>query len=115
MLKIFKKRKFALEELIKMGVISALMEVIYVVLVAAFFMVTESLFPADAASLIMGIIAMLILLVLSASISGILIFGIPFYFASQKKYHEAGVVFVSSVVTIVAMFILIILGEIFIY
>jgi len=114
----FKKltnKKLDRKDLIKFGSITGLMEIVYVVLVAGFFIVSESLFPATANSLIMGIVAVLTLMVISAGISAVLVLGLPLYFVMQKKYYEAVTVLLSSIVIMVVVFFLIILGEIFIY
>lgn len=113
--KMLKKKKMDKEDLIKFGVLSGLIEVVYVVFVAGFFILSEALFPATAGSLIMGIIAFLLLLVISAGFSAVLIFGLPFYLMLQKKYKEAMIVICSSIGAMIVICILIILGEIFIY
>jgi hypothetical protein len=115
LLKKLTKRKIDREDLIKFGAISGLLEVVYIVLVAGFFLFAESLFPVDSGSAVIGIVAVLILLVFSAGVSAVLIFGLPFYFMIQSKYEEAGITLISSAATIIAVFILMILGEIFIY
>lgn len=112
---IFKKKKIQKEELVKVGVVSALVEILYIVLVGSFMMTTEALFPADSSSLIMGIASVLMLLVLSVTVSAVLMLGMPLYLTLQKQYKEALVVVGSSILTLVTIFVLIILGEIFIY
>jgi len=84
--KFFKKQKITTEDLIKFGTISGLLEIVYIVLVAGFFILSESIFNIESKSAILGIIAVLMLLVFSATISAVLIFGILFYLLIIKKY-----------------------------
>ena len=113
--KILEKKKIEDQELVKLGVMPAILQVIYIVLVAGLMILSQSLFKVSAGSMIIGMVSFLMLFVFSAGVSGFLIFGTPLYFALQKKYREAGIVLVSTALTMIAIFILLILGNLFIY
>lgn len=110
-----RRKKLDQKLLIKKGIIAGLLEVIFIILVASFFIISETLFPASAGSLIFGIIAVLSLLVISAAVSAVLVLGYPAYLFLQKKYKEAIVMLGATLGTMLVIFILVILGEIFIY
>lgn len=113
--KINHQKKIDQSELFKFGAIAGLLQVVYIVLVAVFMLLAQSLFPTGPNGAIVGIVSFLIVFVFSAMVSGVIMLGLPFYFASQNKYQEALIVLASSAVSLIAILIIMILGKIFLY
>lgn len=111
----FNFKKTNKSELVEMGVLTGVVEGIYVTLVAWFMSSAESIFKGHTPDPIFGAMAILSLLVFSAAISGTLVFGYPAYFFLQKKYRESFTVFISTLITILIIFVLIFFGGIFIF
>ena len=107
-----RRKKSDQQLLVKNGISAGLIEIIFVILVAFFFIAAESLLPDKSGSMILGIASMLILLVISAAVAGALIFGWPLYLALQKKYREAVLVFCCTLATLLAFFVLAVLAEV---
>ncbi len=100
---------------VRQGIIAGILEVSYILLAAGYVLLSEDLWQPGSRSLIFGIASVLIMLVTSVAVSGLLVLGYPAYYFLQKQYR-AGVVFLSScLITLLIIFILILLGEIFIY
>lgn len=113
--KISRKNKIDNSELFKLGAIAGLLQVVYIVLVATFIILVESVFPDDSQGVIIGIASFLIVFVFSALISGVIMLGLPLYFATQQKYKESLMVLASSAVSLIAILIIMILGKLFLY
>lgn len=113
--KINPKKQIDQSELFKLGAIAGLLQVIYIVLVAVFMLLAQSLFPASPSGAIVGIVSFLIVFVFSAMISGLIMLGLPLYFATQNKYREALIVLASSAFSLIVILIIMMLGKIFIY
>jgi hypothetical protein len=111
----FYRKKDDLSQIGKKGIVAGLLELLYVVLMAAFLLSAPILFPITARSFILGPIIFLLATVFSVAFSGILVFGLPAYYFLNKKYREAGVVLASTLGVLLAAGALIILGEIFIF
>ena len=62
LLNFFSKKKIDRQELFKLGALAGLLEIIYIVLVAGFMILAQSLFPNDSADAIIGITSFLIIL-----------------------------------------------------
>lgn len=108
------QKQTATAELFKFGAMAGLFEVIYIVLVAVFMLLAQSLFPASPSGAMVGIISFLIVFVFSAMISGVIMLSLPLYYAIQTKYKEALIVLFSSAFSLMAMLLIMILGKIFI-
>ncbi|MBU1036690.1 hypothetical protein KKF32_01475 [Patescibacteria group bacterium] len=85
-------------QILKYSIGGAILEIIYCVLVALFMLSMENI--ADKPGGILTIVAMLLLLVFSAALSGFLIFGYPLYLVTQKEYRLAIISLVISLVTL---------------
>ncbi|HLD28633.1 MAG TPA: hypothetical protein VJB67_03380 [Patescibacteria group bacterium] len=109
------KKKIDSNLLIKKGILAGILEVIFISLVAGFFMIADSFFPADSGNIILNIMAVLSLLVIGVGVSGILVLGLPLYYFTQKKYQEGIVALGVTLGTILVIFILISLIEIFVF
>ena len=84
------------------GLLQAVAMTVYVALVAGFFLLmsTVNVEPDGFA----GVLGMLLLLVFSASVSGVIIFGSPVYFLVHKKASKA-----LAIVGFTALFLLLII------
>jgi len=91
----------------KFGIGGGLAEIIYVLLVAFLFTNLDKFLPLPPA--LLGFFLFLLLFVFSAAISGFLTLCYPFYLALQKRYYEALITFVITLLTIFTGFIIIIL------
>lgn len=111
--KINRKNKINPAELFKLGAIAGLLEVIYIVLVATFMLLAQSLFPDDSNGVIVGIVSFLIVFVFSALVSGVILLGLPLYFAIQEKYKETLIVLAASAFSLAGILVIMILGKIF--
>lgn len=111
----FGRKKIDRQSLVKKGISSGLIEIVVIVLIAFFFIASETLMPANSGSMVLGIAAVLVLLVIGAAIAGALVFGWPLYLALQKKYNEAALVFCCTLATLLAFFVLIVLVEILVF
>ncbi|NCN07203.1 hypothetical protein GW933_00775 [Candidatus Falkowbacteria bacterium] len=101
-------------ELFKFGAIAGLVEVVYIVLVATFMLLAQSLFPDTPSGVIVGIVSFLTVFVFSATVSGVIMLGLPLYFAIEKKYKEALIILLSSGFSLMAILIIMMLGKFFI-
>jgi len=112
--KILNKKTINTKDLVKFGVLTGLLEIVYIALVAGFVIMSETFLPDGPKPIIIGIMTFLTLFVFSASVSGVLVFGLPFYLALQNKYKEALITLLATAISLIVIFILIILGAIFI-
>lgn len=94
--------------LYKKGVWAGIAQMLYIILIVILISSIDK-FMAENAGGALSMVAVLLLLVFSAGISGALIFGYPVYFALQKKYHEAIFTLAVSFLTLAACFILVLL------
>lgn len=108
------KKTMSTGELFKLGAIAGLVEIVYIVLVATFMLLAQSLFPNDSSMVIIGIVSFLIVFVFSAMMSGLIILGLPLYFAIEKQYKEALILLFSSGFSLIAILIIMMLGKFFI-
>jgi len=90
----------------KFGIGSGLAEIIYIILVAFLFTNLDKFLPLPPA--FFGFFLFLLLFVFSAAISGFLTLTYPLYLALQKRYYEALMTFVITLLTIFTGFIIII-------
>lgn len=101
----FNKEKFNKKEILKWGVGAGLAEVVYVILVGLCMSSLDKVM-SNPQPIVLGIFSVLILLVISAGISGLLVFGYPAYLALQKQYKEALWTICATFATIILSFIL---------
>lgn len=106
----FKPQRDLPKEIIKKAALAGLGEVIYLLLVSWFFMAGSAVFPIQTSNAILGIMALLILFVASAAVSGALILGYPIFLAWQKKYQEAIIALTAAILTLFLFFILLIIS-----
>lgn len=86
------------------GVVAGITEVAYIALVAIFIAGTDSIFSSPSPwGMVFGVVSVLSLLVMSAAISGVLIFGWPIRYFWENKYKEA---LTSFLATMAAMFVI---------
>ncbi|MBP6942836.1 MAG: hypothetical protein KBB55_02215 [Candidatus Buchananbacteria bacterium] len=109
-MQMFLRPRTTRRELVKDGVISGLLEVVYIGFVSLFFSIAAIAFPDDSNLVAIGAICFLSLVVLSVAVSGILIFGYPLYYALQKKYEEALAILFVTCGTLLVVFALLVLG-----
>jgi len=98
------------QELVKDGIVAAFLQVVYIAFVALFFMIADTAFPDDSWLVVVGVVAFLILLVLSVAVSALLLFGYPIYYALQKKYSEALAILLVTFGTLLTIFAVLVLG-----
>jgi uncharacterized membrane protein YbhN (UPF0104 family) len=97
------------KEILKWGILGAIAEIIYIVLIAAVLFNMGNVLPAPPA--ILGIALFLIIFVFSAAVSGLFVLGYPFYLFAQKKIKEAILTFLITLSTllIISVFAIIVL------
>lgn len=110
----FKNKKEPLSA-VKKGILAGVGEVIFISLVSLFLAASQALFHAGSKSLIFGISASLLLLVLGVAVSGLLIFGYPAYYFLNKQHRAALVFLAGALGAMIVIFLLLVLGEIFVY
>jgi len=113
--KINSQKSVSTGELFKLGAMAGILQVVYIVVVALFILLAESLFPDDSSGVIFGIASFLIVFVFSAMMSGVIMLGLPVYFATQNKYREAIIVLASTGFSLIAILTIMVLGRFFIY
>ncbi len=84
----FKKQKINESEVLKFGFLGGIAEAAYVLMVASLITALGKFFPQQPKG-IAGPALVLLLLVFSAAVSGILVFGYPVYLAFQKRFAES--------------------------
>lgn len=96
-----KKQKINDSEVIKFGFLGGIAEVTYVFLVVVSMSIVENSLPRGPhASQVMVGFMFLLVFVFSAAVSGILVFGYPTYLALQKRYAEALMTGLTTLVTL---------------
>ncbi len=88
------------------GMLTGLLAVLYCILVALFMFNINKLFSDDNNGLL-GIIAALILLVISAAITGSLVFAYPAYLFINKKFKSGLYAFLANIISIIILGIII--------
>lgn len=104
----FNKTKTNTKEIYKWGIGAGVIELAYIILVVLVMMGLDR-FMRNENSGPLAMLLVLILLVLSAAISGIVVFGYPAYLALQKSYKEALLTLLTSLITIIIGFLLVLL------
>ncbi|MFA6271895.1 MAG: hypothetical protein WC693_02185 [Patescibacteria group bacterium] len=92
---------------VRSGILMGLLESLYVVAVALIMNNMSSMMINVAEIFTAGL--MLMLLVFSASISGVLVFGLPIYLFVQKRVKDAIRVMVTTFLTLLGVFFVILL------
>lgn len=92
---------------VKSGILAGLLESLYVIVIALLMMELTSLMLYVEQVLAMGL--MLMLLVFSAAISGVLVFGLPIYLFLQKRIKDAIRVMFTTFLTLLGIFFIILL------
>ena len=82
------KQKINDSAVMKFGFLGGIAEAVYVFLVVSLMQILDSSVSKPENPIVVGMLVLL-LLVFSAAVSGILVFGYPAYLALQKKYAEA--------------------------
>ena len=91
--------------IIKYGIGGGVAEIIYILLIALLFSNLEKLLPTPPA--MFGFFFFLLLFVFSAAVSGFLVLGYPIYLALQKRFHEAIMTLVATLLSLFLGFIII--------
>ncbi|MFA5188923.1 MAG: hypothetical protein WC460_06180 [Patescibacteria group bacterium] len=91
----------------KYGIGGGVAEIIYVLLVALLFSNLENFLPTPPA--LFGFFFFLLLFVFSAAVSGFLVLGYPLYLAMQKRFSEAIMCLLTTLLTLFLGFVIIIL------
>jgi len=104
-----KSKKTYFQEIISQGVVAGLTESAYIILVSIFLLATEVFFPAQSGLVIFGIVALVILFVLSAAISVALVFGYPVYYLINKQFKEALFAFIGTGLILFIVFALVLI------
>ncbi|MCX6746277.1 MAG: hypothetical protein NTX00_04675 [Candidatus Parcubacteria bacterium] len=89
----------------KFGIGGGLAEIIYVLLVALIISFANQVMPQS--PFYWGFAFFLLLLVLSAAISGFFVMGYPIYLALQKRYQEAIMTLLITLITIFGGFVIV--------
>jgi uncharacterized membrane protein len=93
-------------EVMKFGFLGGILEATYCFLIASGLLILSNTMPQPKVPLV-GFLLFLLLFVFSAAISGILVFGYPGYLVIQKRYQEALMTFLTTLVTIAIIGLLI--------
>lgn len=101
----FGKQKINESEVMKFGFLGGMAEAVYIFLVVSLMTVLSNTMP-NPNQMTIGFM-MLSLLVFSAAVSGILVFGYPAYLGFQKRYTEALMTAVTTLVTLAIIGILV--------
>ncbi len=98
-------------EPVRNGFFAGLAQVAFIFLIGIFILGTESLFAGNSSAwlMILGIVAFLILIVLSVAITGVLIFGWFIYYFFLKKYESAFLAFMGTTGALFLVFMIIFL------
>lgn len=102
-----KNKKVAAVEAVTHGFIAGMVEVAYVILVGIFFVIAEAIFPPSSELLVFGSVALIILLVFSAALSLVLLFGQPLSYLMDGKKVEAKECLGAAMLTLFGAFFLI--------
>lgn len=87
---------------INYGILSGLLESIYVILVGLFMFTTDRMFSSDETPVI-NFVGFLLLFVFSAGISGIIVFGYPIYLFTKQQYSSAIQTVIATFVTLLVL------------
>jgi len=101
----FKKQKINDSVVLKFGFLGGVAEAAYVLLVASLLTMLDQLMPKSPEGIIAPLL-ILLLFVFSAAVSGILVFGYPVYLAFQKRFAEALMTVVTTLITMAIIGIL---------
>jgi len=105
----FKKHKINDSVVLKFGFLGGVAEAAYILLVVSLMTFLEQIMPKSPEGIVAPLL-ILLLFVFSAAVSGILVFGYPAYLAFQKRFSEA---LMTAVTTLITMAIIGILAFIF--
>jgi hypothetical protein len=110
-------KKINHREMAQKAVIAGFIEAAYIFCVAGFFLASSIIFGGQqqGPGIIISVMSFLILFVISASVSGLLMLGYPIYYALQKQFKEALICLVSSIGSLVVVFIVLAFISIFIF
>lgn len=103
---LFKSKDIKAKEVIGKGIVAGIIQTAFIILVCMFVLSAGAIFPADSPFVIMGLIAFIILLVISVAVSGLVIFGVPFYLFFQKKYKESLNFLATTLITLLLFFVI---------
>lgn len=103
---LFKSKDISAKEVIGKGIIAGIIQTAYIILVAMFVLSAGAIFPANSPFVIMGMVAFVILLVISVAVSAVVVFGVPLYLFFQKKYKESLNFLATTLVTLLLFFII---------
>jgi len=88
------------------GFVSAIMVITYCGVIVMFFYLMEEVFPASEQNFFL-MAFMLVLLVLSAAVCGILVFGVPIFYLIQKEIRKSGIYMASNLITFVLFLVIV--------
>lgn len=103
----FKKQKINESEVMKFGFLGGIAEATYIFSVACLIMFLDKVIPKTPQPAVFQIVLVLLLFVFSAAVSGILVCGYPAYLAFQKRFSEALMTGVTTLVTLAIIGILV--------
>lgn len=101
-----KKSKVNENEVLRCGFLGGMAQAVYIFVVVSLMMLLDQVMPAPKNHLFTGFV-ILTLFVFSVAVSGILVFGYPVYMAFQKRYSEALMTAITSLVTLAIIGILV--------
>jgi len=104
----FHLKKTDKSEVYKKGIAAGIAEIAYILLVVIV-MISIDKFMEQKANMGMSMLTVLLLLVFSAAVSGLLVFGYPAFMALQKKYHQAVLTLLITLLTLFLGFIIVLL------
>jgi uncharacterized membrane protein YbhN (UPF0104 family) len=104
----FHLKKNDKSEVFKTGIAAGVAEIAYVILVVII-MTSLDKYMQQNANMGVSMLAILLLLVFSAAVSGLLVFGYPSFLALQKKYHQAILTLLVTLLTLFLGFIIVLL------
>jgi hypothetical protein len=93
-------RKADKREIFKFGIGSGILEILYILFVAWFIITMGEIM--NSGNSILSILAFLLLFVFSASISGFFVLGYPAYLGLQKRFQEAIMTLLITLLTLFA-------------
>jgi hypothetical protein len=101
-------KKINKNEIFKKGIGAGAAQIAYIILVVLLILSLDR-FMNDSAGGPLAMVLVLTLLVFSAAVSGLLVFGYPALFALQRKFNEAIMTLLVTLLTILACFIVVLL------
>lgn len=103
-----KETKIDKKQVYQWGIGAGVIQFSYILLVSLVIYFTDQFIPKGDFN-ILGFISLLILFVISAAVSGLIVFGYPVYLALHKSYYQAVATVLVTILTLFFEFLVLIL------